>query len=552
MEHEHRELPEALSSLPSDPSQLEQLAERESQLGNAADAIELYRRTLEIDPTRRRALVRLAELCEAEDRVQLALDTCVQLLKRDPGFAAAHMTAGLIFSSLLRPETRGQLAPSKRDQLAARAAAHLKQAATLEPSAESLEAWGRGLMYAGKYAAALGQLERAIELDSQYAPAYEDLGQCWLELGKIETACEHFRKALLLDAESCESHYELARLKDSESAAAANQVLPELLQQTGLPPQKRMMFHFALAHRLDAVGKYDEAFEHFVRANSEKDVRAAMPADAMRQLTERTIRVIDSAFVSQAPTGGSNSELPIFIVGMPRSGTTLVEQILASHPNVFGAGELYDIPDLVKSLPQRLGESCSYPESLARIDDRIAKQMAEAYLTHVRHLIAASPDSRSDQVVRATDKMPTNSEHLGLIALLFPKARIVHVRRDPRDICVSCFKQNLHWPFCNLEAAGNYYRQHQRLMAHWHAVLPVQIHEIEYEQLVKTPEQESQRLVEFCGLPWNEACLQFAQSDRAIRTPSKGQVRQPIHQQSVGTWKRYEEFLGPLIEALEK
>lgn len=551
MERERRNSPEPLS-LPHDPSRLEELAELEWERGSPGNAIELFQRALEIDPTRRRALLRLAELCEAVDDVQCAIDTCVRILQRDPNSADAHMMLGLILSSALRPERRAVRDLDRRDRLFARAMGHLQRAASLNPSAEAFEAWGRALMYAGRYVEAIDRFQCAVELQPRHGQSYENLGRSWLELGNIDAACVSFRTAVAVDSRSYQAHYELAKLEDAESEPSATAVLHELLEGADLKSNERMMLNFALGHRLDSAGQYDAAFERYMLANDEKKARVGMPVDAMKQLTDRSIGLIDASFVSEARAGGSSSDLPIFIVGMPRSGTTLVEQILASHPNVFGGGELYDIPELVTSLPYRLREPQPYPESVASVDGPLAAELANEYLARLRRLISASPDTDETEIVRATDKMPTNAEHLGLIARLFPNSRIIHVRRDPRDVCVSCFKQNLFWPFCDLQAAGHYHCQCERLMEHWRAVLAVPIEVIQYEQLVASPAEESRRLVEFCGLPWNDACLRIADSNRAIRTPSKSQVRQPIHQSSVGAWKRYEKFLGPLMEALER
>jgi hypothetical protein len=199
-----------------------------------------------------------------------------------------------------------------------------------------------------------------------------------------------------------------------------------------------------------------------------------------------------------------------------------------------------------------LSQPQNYPDSAMQVDDQLATTLADQYLARLRQRMPESSEEPGAEIQRVTDKMPTNFRHLGLIARLFPSARIVHLRRDPLDICVSCFKQNLAWPFCDLEAVGVYFRQYERLMEHWKLVLPLPIHEIHYERLVENQEEVSRRLIEFCGLPWSEACLDFANSTRAVQTPSKWQVRQPVYQTSIGAWKRYEKYLGPLIDVLNR
>ena len=205
------------------------------------------------------------------------------------------------------------------------------------------------------------------------------------------------------------------------------------------------------------------------------------------------------------------------------------------------------------SLPRRLERDDNYPDVAKKLDATLALQLGEEYLERIQRLIASSVEqSQRDTITRVTDKMPINFRHLGLIGRIFPNARIIHVRRDPMDVCVSCFKQNLAWPFCDLEAVANYYQRYRRLMDHWREVLPNTIHDIHYESLVENQHEQSRKLIEACGLEWDDACLDFANSDRAVQTPSKWQVRQPIYASSVGAWRRYEEHLVELRKELNE
>jgi hypothetical protein len=235
----------------------------------------------------------------------------------------------------------------------------------------------------------------------------------------------------------------------------------------------------------------------------------------------------------------------VFIVGMPRSGTSLVEQILASHPNVFGAGELRDLQRLAEELPARVGAKEAYPACLVRLDGSAACALADEYLERIGR--------RSGAALRVTDKMPLNFLHLGLIAALFPRARIVHCIRDPLDVCVSCYCQdfqggpNFLWDLTDL---GKFHGEYERLMAHWGSVLPLPILEVVYEELVDNLEAVSRRLISFCGLDWDDRCLAYHQNARAVRTASLVQVRQPVYKSSVGRWRHYAPHLRPLLEAL--
>ena len=245
---------------------------------------------------------------------------------------------------------------------------------------------------------------------------------------------------------------------------------------------------------------------------------------------------------------GSNSELPIFIVGTPRSGTTLIEQVLAAHPRVHGAGELKFIGERVQSLPQRMGRSIAYPQCVKSLTPELISEFAKAYLEHLRGHSAAA------NVLRVTDKMPINFYHIGLIAVLFPRARIIHCRRDPLDACLSMYFQSFtegyHYSY-DFADLGVFYRQYRRLMDHWRRVLFGRLIEIDYEDIVNHQEASSRQLVDACGLDWDDACLRFYEHNRPVRTGSGWQVRQPIYKTSVKRWKNYEQHLGELVDALK-
>jgi hypothetical protein len=230
---------------------------------------------------------------------------------------------------------------------------------------------------------------------------------------------------------------------------------------------------------------------------------------------------------------------------MPRSGSTLVEQIVASHPNVFGAGELPHFHRTAVELPAIQNTTTSYPECAALMNDSTVARLADEYLTHL--------DALSPHADRVTDKMPENFQHLGLISLLFPHARVIHCQRDPLDTCLSCyFLDFTGWlPFTyDLTKLGQYYQQYLRLMAHWRTALPTPVLEVRYEDLVADKEAVSRRMIAFCGLDWDDACLAFHETDRPILTASHWQARQSIYKSSVGRWRRYEQHLGSLKQAL--
>ncbi|HZU38634.1 MAG TPA: sulfotransferase, partial [Gemmataceae bacterium] len=389
--------------------------------------------------------------------------------------------------------------------------------------------------------------QRALELQPDYGPAHNGLGEALLEQGDKQGAERHFRRALHNNPFLCRTLLNLATHGMYTTAEPDIDTLKRWLTDPRLPVDFAIQLHFTLGKLLDRLELWDEAFAHFSQGNAlrralfQKSGRA-FDAAAHAQLIDEMIALFTPAYFQRVQGFGISSALPVFIVGMPRSGTTLVEQILSCHPKVFGAGELPNLGRLATRLPAQLGGS--YPECLSRLDPARAREMAETYLERITSLGGSAE--------RVTDKMMELSLHLGFVATLFPNARVIYCGRDPRDVCLSCFFQyfrglNFTW---DLEDLGRYYRDRERLLAHWRVVLPLPILEVGYEDLVAHQEAVSRRLVAFCGLEWDERCLSFHQNPRPVKTSSVLQVRQPIYTSSVGRWRQYAAHLKPLLDAL--
>jgi hypothetical protein len=303
--------------------------------------------------------------------------------------------------------------------------------------------------------------------------------------------------------------------------------------------------HFCLGKIFDGMGEFDKAFAHFELGNTLK--RVNFGASHYTEEMDALKRFFTPTMLASLPRASNRSELPVFIVGMPRSGTTLVEQILASHPAVFGAGELEDINRLVRMLPSRLGGDTEYPQCLTNLGQELLDTMAQTYLDRLHGL--------ANGALRVTDKMPHNFMSLGIIELMFPHARVIHCLRDPLDTCLSIhthydFNEHHGYAF-DLRSLGEYYRKYLELMDHWRAVLSIPIFDLCYEDLISDQEGKSRALVEFCGLEWDPACLRFYESRRVANTMSHDQVRQPVYTKSIGRWKNYRRYLEPLNTALK-
>jgi len=316
-----------------------------------------------------------------------------------------------------------------------------------------------------------------------------------------------------------------------------------------LPASRRHALLFGLAHVCDAQGAYAEAAQHLEQANALRRAECRQrgqvyDAAEHTRFVDELIATFTPGYFERVRGFGSPTQRPVFIVGLPRSGTTLTEQVLASHSQVFGAGELRYARDAFQALPRVLSGDAEPLACLRRLERASAGRVAEEYLERLARLHATTP--------RVVDKMPDNYLYLGLLATLFPRAPLIHCRRDLRDVAVSCWMTNfqqIRWSFDTGHIAARFH-DYRRLMEHWQQVLPVPLLEIDYEETVADLEGVARRLLAFCGLEWEPACLAFHQTQRPVRTASVAQVREPIYRRSVARWKHYENALGELFARL--
>ena len=409
-------------------------------------------------------------------------------------------------------------------------------------AAEIGSALGGALLDTGEVEAAMEAQRKALAHEPRLVSAWNELGLAQADIGEFNQAQKSYQEALKIDPTYTKAYLNLSKTRRfSDVDEGLCQTMEEWLKRPNLANASRSDLHFALGKIYDDREHYETAFSHYRRGN-QAHLGRYDPDHALAKLS--TLRnTLTESWVDAHQKNGHLSTRPVFIVGMPRSGTSLVEQIIASHPEAFGAGELSDVSRLTQaSLPS----GGSYPEGVVEMRPSALYAVAQKYLQALAR--------RDDVALRVTDKMPGNFRYIGFIRALFPNAKFVYCRRHPLDVCLSIYFRhfiNGHHYAYDLRHLAIEYAIHQQLMAHWHEVLPGVIHEVEYEQLVSDQETQSRRLLAHLGLSWHESCLNFHQTSRTVRTASNWQVRQPIYDRSIGRWRHYAPFLGELRETLE-
>lgn len=396
-----------------------------------------------------------------------------------------------------------------------------------------------------QFSQAIKGYEKIIKAAPNFAPAHYNLALIRQSEGAFDAAAKLFRKVLKINPNHTQAYFELARCKKYDAGDPYIAELEAATRSHQIDDDGKALLHFALAKIHEDIKDTDQAFAHSRMANELRD--AHFNKADHEAFISRLIATFSKRFFDDRKPQGGGRDAHIFIVGMPRSGTTLVDQIISSHPNVHAAGELTFFHNVADAIAKRLGTGQPYPECVTGISVQDAHHFSKIYQDNFTKLPAG--------ISRITNKFPENFRVLGLIALLFPNSRIVHCERDPMDIGLSCYFQNLpvgnHGYSSDLGNIGFYYRQYQRLMDHWHNVLPTPMLRVRYEDMVQDQEAKSRELVEFLGLDWDDACLEFQKSKTRVRTESVWQIRQPIYTSSIERWRRYEKHLTPLIQALK-
>lgn len=551
-------LREILKADANQPDALNALAAIAGNVGKLDVAIALQERAVAVRPNAPLYRSNLGELYRRAGRNTEAIEQGERAVALKADFAAGRNTLGVAYehsgdlaAALACYDAAVSLKPEYADAHANRgrtlrtlgrleeSEAALRRALQFAPErADVANELGLMLSAAGRQHDAVEFLKRAAQR-SGYADVWNNFGTALKEVGRFDEALAAFERAFALDPQSAASLLGLSDVKTFRDGADAHLKQMERLAPNlaALPPQQRVYLHFALAKAYDDLGRTDEAFAQLKAGNWLKRESEFYDEAAALGLFERVKRVFDADFVAR-PRGGAEEKTPIFVIGMPRSGTTLIEQIISSHSDVGAAGEISAMNKVVRSLG-------GFPEGVRALE---GDSFGRAGADYLRVLQSFAPNAG-----RITDKTPSNMHLIGLIQLALPNATIVHVRRDPVDTCFSCysklFTREMGQTY-DLGALGRYYRAYDDLMRHWDDVLPGRVLGVQYEDVVADTEMQARRLMDHCGLAWDERVLAFHENARAVSTASAAQVRQPIYATSVARWRRYEAHLGPLLEAL--
>jgi tetratricopeptide (TPR) repeat protein len=591
----------ALQTNPNSASALSNYGLVLARLKRFEGALASFDRAIALRPDYVEALNNRGNALRDLNRLEEALANHEKALAIKPGYIEAHYDRGNTLHSLKRfgdalasYDAALKLKPDYVEALNNRgntlralrrftdALASYDKAIAINPNfVEALNNRGNALRDLRRYEDALESYDKAVASHPAFAEALNNRGNTLRDLNRIEEAMASYRKALTIKPDSVEALSNLGIvLKElgrfAEARRAAEQVIEVAPQRTSayrlfgevsrfgvdnpylatmeelmqgaapLSAQDQLDLHFALAKAYEDLGRLDDAFGQLLAGNALKRRLIAYDEAATLGTLKHIREVFTSELIGSWQHVGEPSPVPVFIVGMPRSGTTLVEQILASHPQVFGAGELKCFSDVVARRATESGAR-SFRELTSSMSAEQFRRLGERYVAEIKRL--------APKATRITDKMPTNYIYVGLIHLALPNASVIHSVRDPIDTCISCFSNlfaEANDYSYDLAELGRYYRHYQALMAHWHRVLPPgRILDVRYEDVVSDLESAARRIVGHCGLDWDARCLSFHQTERPVRTVSAVQVRKPIYRSSIGRGRGYEAFLAPLLAELE-
>ena len=496
-----------------------------------AEAVDSFQKTITLNPHYVDAHYNLGIVLKDQRKLDAAASSFRRAIALNPEYEDAYYNLGLVFKEQGKIED---------------AAASFRRTVTLKPDFASAHYFlGITLNYLGRQTEAVDCFRQALAIMPDYAEAHYNLGCILMELGQMADAAASLRAALALKPGFVGAYAALSTiLKFTEINDDILAMTDIYKNKENLSEAERIDLGFALGKVFEDLKDYDKAFTYLSEADQLKRRTLNYTIQYDRELFEKIKRTFNTDFFTAHLDCGVPDKTPIFVLGMPRSGTTLVEQIIASHPLVFGAGETAVLEDLVHDLCNGSVHP-PFPECISRLDRDTLARMGSDYIEKIRQL--------SSEAVYITDKMLYNFLYIGLIRTILPGAKVIHCRRNPMDNCFAIFKKDFsgaHEYAYDLTELGQFYNLYQDLMAHWDKVLPNFVYTVSYEDLVSDQRKQTKNLLDFCSLPWDDACLTFYKKERIITTASFAQVRQPLYRDSVELWRRYEKYLEPLKKAL--
>ena len=508
------------------------LAAEHQKEGRYDEAAELYRDVLRHDPKNVDALRMLGVLAFGQGNV----DEAERLLRRAVAAAPDFVNAIIDLGAALKEQSRIE-----------EAIECFRQATKLEPrNVKAHYQLGQILSPAALSEGAIESFQRVLELRPKHAGALLGLGHVLKTVGRQEDAIESYRKCIAAKPERGEVYWSLANLKTYQLSDEDIAEMQTRVADGGLSDESHVNFLFALAKAYEDRGDYDRGWDYYVEGNAKRRMLEQYDPVRFEMHNDAIVEVFDKEFVQKNSGLGNPDPAPIFVIGLPRSGSTLLEQILASHSMVEGTAELPYIRRVEQSLSKNRVDGINYPQAVRELRELNFKSLGQDYMD-------AAQLHRVENKPRFIDKMPNNFPAVGLIHLILPNAKIIDARRYPLDSCLSNFRQlyGQGQPFTyDLTDIGEYFLEYQRMMDHWHDVLPGRVLTVQYEDVVTDFESQVRRLLEYCELTWEDACLRYHETERPVRTASSEQVRQPVYSKSVHFWRNHEKHLGELIEVL--
>jgi tetratricopeptide (TPR) repeat protein len=511
------------------------LAAEHQKEGRIEEAERIYRRVLRQNPRNVDAMRLLALIAQNADHADDAETLLEQAIAIAPDFMLAILDLGRLrkeqdrYGEALECLDRAiELEPSQPQ-------AHYLRASTLARASFTHEA--------------IDAYRQCLKLKPAHIGALLGLGHVLKAVGDYDEAVAAYNDCIRHAPESGETYWSLANLKTYrfDDPTIAEMETRAAAEVAGENSQSQVNFLFALGKAWEDRDDFGRAWEFYRRGNEKQRSEVHYDPVQTEVMNDRLIDVYTAELLESLRGTGDPDSSPIFILGLPRSGSTLLEQILASHSQVEGTSELPYIGRIATGLNRNRADGINYPEAMRELAPEHLRALGADYLAQARL-------HRRTGAARFVDKMPNNFPNVGLIALILPNAKIIDARRHPLDACLSCYRQlfakGQNFTY-DLTEIGEYYLQYQRMMDHWSRVLPGRVLTMQYEEVVADFEPQVRRLLGFCGLPWEDACLQFHESERPVRTPSSEQVRQPIYDRSIGHWKHYEDWLGELIAVIE-